>query len=179
MANNPSDRKETFIEPIVEPGLLSDWGLMSKIDGLIYLIESGAADVPPGWVLIMDQSSPSIPAGVYKKNSVWSEVTINGDTWREDLYRVTSMSGLMYDEASPSQRFIYNQLNQITSLLETATGMNWGADKFGYMRYVGSSSGQVPSGLSALELSNYLGSYTPREMGRRKESNVSVLPSGS
>jgi hypothetical protein len=165
MANNPADRMETFTEPLVEPGVLFDWGLMSKLDAIIYGMNQLTTKIPAGWVLVADQWSPSLPAGVYRKNSLWSERYEDEDSWTEEFYRVTSIEHLMYDEASPSQRFVYDSMDEIVSYLEAGTNINWGPDKFGYMRSVGSSSGAMSTGVSALELAESKGIYDPTTMG--------------
>ena len=94
-------------------------------------------EIPVGYTLVMQGVSPLLPSGIYKRGSYWSETVdfdldedgeIDGTTVNN--YQVISVRDIDYSKATDFQKWIYDNLQQITNYYENLTGQEL-SDRFG------------------------------------------------
>jgi len=97
--------------------------------------------IPQGYTLVMQSvvtpEAVSLPTGIYKRGSYWRE-TINFDIDNDGIvdgttvntYQVISVRDMDYSKATDFQKFIYDNLQQITNYFENITGQEL-SDRFG------------------------------------------------
>jgi len=133
--NNPSNVLATFDFDMTSSNATTYLELITEfpqvLDALINF------PIPQGYTLVLQSISPELPTGIYKRGSFWSE-TVNFDIDNDGVidgttvnnYQVISLRDLDYSKATDFQKFLYDNLQQITNYFENITGEEL-SDRFG------------------------------------------------
>jgi hypothetical protein len=133
--NNPDNVIETYDFDITASSGTSFIEFISTFPDVLNVLEN--KEIPVGYTLVMRGISPLLPAGIYKRGSYWSEIVdfdldedgeIDGTTVNN--YQVISTRDIDYSKATDFQKWLYDNLQQLTNYYENITGQEL-SDRFG------------------------------------------------
>jgi len=179
--DNPNDRDTVFVVPEVETNQLGLIKVTSAFEVFLALAQMITTSVPSGFLLV-SQPESDIPAGVYRKNSIWTTTEIHPDGEFQTIkrYKVRPVTDLAGSSGSATyDGKIYDLAKRFEEYFADM-GITMGITQFGYFKLSSTEVGRIPSedNPTALELAIAEGRHVDDATfgGKGPGTKTNVLP---